>query len=53
MTPGCSGPSFRLRAKAEQYEDGTEPIILRTARYDDERAEIDTGEVCATSREFS
>ncbi|MFK0258912.1 magnesium and cobalt transport protein CorA [Streptomyces sp. NPDC090445] len=34
-----------LRPKAEQYEDGTELIILRTARYDDEREEIDTGEI--------
>ncbi|MEU1377381.1 magnesium and cobalt transport protein CorA [Streptomyces triculaminicus] len=36
---------FHLRPKAEQYEDGTELIILRTARYDDEREEIDTGEI--------
>ncbi|MEU0834460.1 magnesium and cobalt transport protein CorA [Streptomyces sp. NPDC005969] len=34
-----------LRPKAERYEDGTELIILRTARYDDEREEIDTGEI--------
>ncbi|MEU6162922.1 magnesium and cobalt transport protein CorA [Streptomyces tanashiensis] len=37
--------TFHLRPKAEQYEDGTELIILRTARYDDEREEIDTGEI--------
>ncbi|WP_328787443.1 MULTISPECIES: magnesium and cobalt transport protein CorA [unclassified Streptomyces] len=37
--------AFHLRPKAEQYEDGTELIILRTARYDDEREEIDTGEI--------
>ncbi|MFC9324147.1 magnesium and cobalt transport protein CorA [Kitasatospora sp. NPDC057015] len=37
--------ALHLRPKAEQYEDGTELIILRTARYDDEREEIDTGEI--------
>ncbi|MFD0279366.1 CorA family divalent cation transporter [Kitasatospora sp. NPDC127111] len=37
--------AFHLRPKAEQYEDGTELIILRTARYDDEREEVDTGEI--------
>ncbi|MFG2825540.1 magnesium and cobalt transport protein CorA [Kitasatospora sp. NPDC048365] len=37
--------AFHLRPKAEKYEDGTELIILRTARYDDEREEIDTGEI--------
>ncbi|MFI9332993.1 magnesium and cobalt transport protein CorA [Kitasatospora sp. NPDC052868] len=37
--------AFHLRPKAERYEDGTELIILRTARYDDEREEIDTGEI--------
>ncbi|MET9959891.1 CorA family divalent cation transporter [Streptomyces sp. NPDC006326] len=37
--------TFHLRPKAEQYEDGTELIILRTARYDDQREEIDTGEI--------
>ncbi|MGC0327980.1 magnesium transporter [Streptomyces sp. SAI-170] len=37
--------SPHLRPKAERYEDGTELIILRTARYDDEREEIDTGEI--------
>ncbi|MFI8519476.1 CorA family divalent cation transporter [Streptomyces sp. NPDC085481] len=37
--------TFHLRPKAERYEDGTELIILRTARYDDEREEIDTGEI--------
>ncbi|WP_371493915.1 magnesium transporter CorA [Kitasatospora sp. NBC_00374] len=37
--------AFHLRPKAEQYEDGTELIILRTARYDDESEEIDTGEI--------
>ncbi|MFE9428705.1 magnesium and cobalt transport protein CorA [Kitasatospora sp. NPDC006697] len=34
-----------LRPKAERYEDGTELIVLRTARYDDGREEIDTGEI--------
>ncbi|MEV5239514.1 magnesium and cobalt transport protein CorA [Streptomyces cinnamoneus] len=37
--------AFHLRPKAEQYEDGTELIILRTARYDDDREEVDTGEI--------
>ncbi|GAA4988867.1 magnesium and cobalt transport protein CorA [Kitasatospora paranensis] len=37
--------AFHLRPKSELYEDGTELIILRTARYDDEREEIDTGEI--------
>ncbi|MFD4918141.1 CorA family divalent cation transporter [Streptomyces virginiae] len=37
--------AYHLRPKAELYEDGTELIILRTARYDDEREEIDTGEI--------
>jgi magnesium transporter len=37
--------ALHLRPKAELYEDGTELIILRTARYDDEREEIDTGEI--------
>ncbi|MEV6205653.1 CorA family divalent cation transporter [Kitasatospora sp. NPDC051914] len=37
--------AFHLRPKAEQYEDGTELIIVRTARYDDGREEIDTGEI--------
>ncbi|WP_380282453.1 magnesium and cobalt transport protein CorA [Kitasatospora purpeofusca] len=37
--------ALHLRPKAEQYEDGTELIILRTARYDDAREEVDTGEI--------
>ncbi|WP_082526778.1 magnesium and cobalt transport protein CorA [Kitasatospora sp. MBT63] len=37
--------AFHLRPKAEQYEDGTELIILRTARYDDGSEEVDTGEI--------
>ncbi|MGW4163283.1 CorA family divalent cation transporter [Streptomyces sp. NPDC004788] len=37
--------TFHLRPKAERYEDGTELIVLRTARYDDDREEIDTGEI--------
>ncbi|MEV8588862.1 magnesium and cobalt transport protein CorA [Streptomyces sp. NPDC051180] len=37
--------TFHLRPKAEQYEDGTELLIIRTARYDDEREEVDTGEI--------
>ena len=37
--------AFHLRPKAERYEDGTELVILRTARYDDEREKVDTGEI--------
>ncbi|MFF0431584.1 CorA family divalent cation transporter [Streptomyces sp. NPDC004327] len=37
--------TFHLRPKTERYKDGTELIVLRTARYDDEREEIDTGEI--------
>lgn len=37
--------TFHLRPKVEQYEDGGYLVILRTARYDDEREEIDTGEI--------
>ncbi|MFI8084991.1 magnesium and cobalt transport protein CorA [Kitasatospora sp. NPDC086009] len=37
--------AHHLRPKAERYEDGTELIILRTARYDDDREEVDSGEI--------
>lgn len=37
--------TYHLRPKVEQYEHGVYLIILRTARYDDEREEIDTGEI--------
>jgi len=36
---------FHLRPKVEQFEDGVQLVILRTARYDDEREEIDFGEI--------
>ena len=32
---------FRLRPKVEQYDDGVQLVILRTARDDDDREEID------------
>ena len=39
--------SFHLRPKVEQYEDDEKVlfVVLRTARYDDEREEVDFGEV--------
>ena len=39
--------SFHLRPKVEQYEDDERVlfVVLRTARYDDEREEVDFGEV--------
>ena len=37
--------TFHLRPKIERYDGGFELAILRTARYDDEREEIDTGEI--------
>jgi magnesium transporter len=39
--------SFHLRPKVEQYEDDAKVlfVVLRTARYDDEREEVDFGEV--------
>lgn len=37
--------SFHLRPKMEQYDHGIELVILRTARYDDEREEVDFGEI--------
>ncbi len=39
--------SFHLRPKVEQYEDDARVlfVVLRTARYDDEREEVDFGEV--------
>jgi magnesium transporter len=36
---------FHLRPKVEQYEDDVRLVILRTARYDDAREEIDFGEI--------
>jgi magnesium transporter len=39
--------TFHLRPKVEQYEDDEKVlfVVLRTARYDDEREEVDFGEV--------
>ena len=37
--------NFHLRPKVEQYEGGVQLVILRTARYDDAREEIDFGEI--------
>jgi magnesium transporter len=37
--------TFHLRPKVEQYEGGISFVILRTARYDDEREEVDFGEI--------
>jgi magnesium transporter len=37
--------SFHLRPKVEQYASGVYFVVLRTARYDDEREEVDFGEV--------
>jgi magnesium transporter len=37
--------SFHLRPKVEQYEGGVHLVILRTARYDEEREEVEFGEI--------
>jgi magnesium transporter len=37
--------TFHLRPKVEQYEGGVHLVILRTARYDDEREKVDFGEI--------
>ncbi|MGW5239850.1 CorA family divalent cation transporter [Monashia sp. NPDC004114] len=37
--------SFHLRPKVEQYDEGVELVIFRTARYDDAREEVDFGEI--------
>ena len=36
---------FHLRPKVEQFDDDVQLVILRTARYDDDREEIDFGEI--------
>jgi len=38
---------FHLRPKVEQFDDDVQLVILRTARYDDAREEIDFGEISA------
>ena len=42
---GQDAKKFHLRPKVEQYDDGVQLVILRTARYDDDREEIDFGEI--------
>jgi magnesium transporter len=37
--------SFHLRPKVEQYEGGVTFVVLRTARYVDEREEVEFGEI--------
>src|ERR1700722_4157982 len=37
--------AFHLRPKVETYDPGVQLVILRTARYDDEREEVDFGEI--------
>ncbi len=37
--------SYHLRPKIEQYESDVHFVILRTARYDDRREEVDFGEI--------
>jgi magnesium transporter len=37
--------SFHLRPKVEQYADGIYFVVLRTARYVDEREEVEFGEI--------
>jgi magnesium transporter len=37
--------AFHLRPKVEMYDGGVQLIILRTARYDDVREEVDFGEI--------
>ena len=37
--------TFHLRPKVEQYDGDIHLVILRTARYDDEREEVDFGEI--------
>src|SRR5439155_8023784 len=37
--------SFHLRPKVEQYEGGIFFVVLRTARYVDEREEVEFGEI--------
>lgn len=37
--------SFHLRPKVERYDDGIYFVVLRTVRYDDEREEVEFGEI--------
>lgn len=46
--------SFHLRPKIEQYADGIQFVVLRTARYDDKSEEVEFGEISLfLSREFA
>ena len=46
--------SFHLRPKIEQYAGGIQFVVLRTARYDDEKEEVEFGEISLfLSREFA
>lgn len=46
--------SFHLRPKIEQYADGIQFVVLRTARYVDEREEVEFGEISMfLSRQFA
>ena len=41
--------SFHLRPKVEAYENGITFVVLRTARYEEERDEVEFGEVSCSS----
>src|SRR3954463_9073118 len=43
--PGEDAQSFHLRPKVESYEGGVTFVVLRTARYLDEKEEVEFGEV--------
>jgi hypothetical protein len=44
-TPVEDAQTFHLRPKIENYDGDVQLVILRTARYDDEREEVDFGEI--------
>jgi magnesium transporter len=37
--------TFHMRPKVESYDEAVQLVILRTARYDDEREEVEFGEI--------
>jgi magnesium transporter len=37
--------TFHLRPKVEHFDGGGELVVVRTARYDEEREQVDTGEI--------
>ena len=43
--PSRTRRTFHLRPKVEPYDGDVQLVILRTARYDDEREEVDFGEI--------